>query len=50
MYVTPNSSISEIQGNWEVYYVQGGWPIRDISGDVILDETEFEGIKGMLKK
>ena len=45
LYILPISRWGETEGIWDVYFVQGGWRMDDLSGDTELDETEFEGIK-----
>jgi hypothetical protein len=42
MYCHPGSRWGVIEGEWEVFQMEGGWDMRGLSSDRELDDDEFE--------
>lgn len=41
IYANPGSDGGDIEGNWEVFWVEGGWNPREFSSEREIDQYEF---------
>jgi len=45
VYVNPGSDGGYFEGNWEIFWVEGGWDPREFSSEKVLDYFEFRNSK-----
>jgi hypothetical protein len=47
IYTNPGSDGGRYEGNWKIFWVEGGWDPREFSADKVIDQFEFRRNKNL---